>query len=152
MNLVVRRQDCPFYGHQHKIPPTFSSISGFCFMLKSIWKHVTKIQKCLTCCDVHTWSPALGPSVLKRMGLHLLSSFIKLEFWKCAMRAAFPCMRAYASNATFSLLNFSHFFPLNACHNLTFLLALVFTLKFRVSEVIGTISVTRADKAIYLIY
>ena len=62
-----------------------------------------------------TWSPALGPSVWNSMGRHLLSSFIKLEFWKCAMSAAFPWMRAYARVATFSLLNFSHFLPSNVC-------------------------------------
>lgn len=67
--------------------------------------------------EIYTWSPALGPSVLKRIGLQRLSSFIKLEFWKWAMRAAFPCIRAYASDATFSLLNFSHFFPSNTCQN-----------------------------------
>jgi len=32
--------------------------------------------------EIYTWSPALGPSVLKRIGLQRLSSFIKLEFWK----------------------------------------------------------------------
>lgn len=62
-----------------------------------------------------TGSPAFGPSVWKSMGRQRLSSFIKLEFWKWAIRAAFPWIRAYASVATFSLLNFSHFLPLNAC-------------------------------------
>lgn len=69
--------------------------------------------------EICTWSPALGPSALNRMGLQRLSSFIKLEFWKWAISAALPCMRAYASDATFSLLNFSHFFPLNTCQNCT---------------------------------
>jgi hypothetical protein len=63
----------------------------------------------------HTGSPAFGPSVWKSIGRQRLSSFIKLEFWKCAIRAAFPWIRAYARDATFSLLNFSHFLPLNAC-------------------------------------
>jgi hypothetical protein len=59
-----------------------------------------------------TCSLVSGPSEFRRMGLHRLSSFIRLEFWKCATNAAFPCMRAYANDTTFSLLNFSHFFPL----------------------------------------
>lgn len=63
----------------------------------------------------HTCSPAFGPSVQKRIGRQRLSSFIKLEFWKWATRADFPWIRAYARAATFSLLNFSHFLPLNAC-------------------------------------
>lgn len=61
-----------------------------------------------------TWSPASGPSELNRIGRQRLSSFIKLEFWKWATSAALPWIRAYAREATFSLLNFSHFFPLNA--------------------------------------
>lgn len=61
-----------------------------------------------------TGSPAFGPSVWKRIGRQRLSSFIKLEFWKWAIRAAFPWILAYAMDATFSLLNFSHFLPLNA--------------------------------------
>ena len=62
-----------------------------------------------------TWSPAFGPSVWKRIGRQRLSSFIKLEFWKWAISATFPWIRAYVRVATFSLLNFSHFFPLKAC-------------------------------------
>lgn len=60
--------------------------------------------------------PATGPSQWKRMGRHRLSSFIRLEFWKWEIRATLPCILAYAKDATFSLLNFSHFFPLNDCH------------------------------------
>lgn len=77
---------------------------------------ITKEEKLIKIlvCQYHTGSPAFGPSVWNRIGRHRLSSFIKLEFWKWAIRAAFPWIRAYASDATFSLLNFSHFLPLNA--------------------------------------
>lgn len=73
-----------------------------------------------------TGSPAFGPSVWKRIGRHLLSSFIKLEFWKWAIRAALPWIRAYARDATFSLLNFSHFLPLNAWKRCGFLSLLAY--------------------------
>lgn len=62
-----------------------------------------------------TRSSVPWPSDWKTIGRQRLSSFIKLEFWKCEIRADFPWILAYAKEATFSLLNFSHFFPLNAC-------------------------------------
>lgn len=62
-----------------------------------------------------TWSPACGPSLWKSIGRHHFSSFIRLEFWKWAIKAFLPWILAYASDATFSLLNFSHFLPLNVC-------------------------------------
>lgn len=105
----------------------YSHLFGYIFKFRKCTIYCHLNQVCMFCHHRHTWSPAFGPSVLKRMGRHRLSSFIKLEFWKCAIRAAFPWMRAYASDATFSLLNFSHFFPLNACKNQTILLALICT-------------------------
>ena len=56
----------------------------------------------------------LRPSRSKSIGWHRPSSFIKLEFWKCETNAVVPWIRAYAREATFSLLNLSHFLPSKA--------------------------------------
>lgn len=108
---------------KHAYPNMLSSCwRPLYLMFNEHWPHVWLGGEKIT---ILTWSPAFGPSEWKRIGRHLLSSFIKLEFWKWAIRAAFPWMRAYASDATFSLLNFSHFLPLNACRKFHLLFYLV---------------------------
>ena|SRR3990167_4075434 len=53
--------------------------------------------------------PMFGPFEWKMIGLHFLSSHIKLEFWKWEIKLSFPWILAYAILHTFSLLNLSHF-------------------------------------------
>jgi len=53
-----------------------------CYVMLEASKNICNVTDKWILKEIYTWSPALGPSVLKRIGLQRLSSFIKLEFWK----------------------------------------------------------------------
>ena len=96
--FIVKRITCPiFHRHVDAYAIDRKCFLGFIRGINNTRSTFNSMQlSSTTKCQswLFTWFPDSRPLGWKRMGRHLLSSFIKLEFWKCDISAVRPWILA----------------------------------------------------------